>query len=88
MVFTAPEGFDATTFTIPATPEELPEGVAVYGSYEVAPQSQTAAVFTDIAPGTYVLASTAGQAVSFVVVEAVAVDVPDIFGTPEGTPAS
>ena len=88
VLFSAPEGFDATTFTIPETEDALPEGVTPIGSYEVAPQSQTAAVFTDLAPGTYVLASTAGQALSFVVTEVVPVEVPDIFETPEGTPAS
>ena len=88
VLLTVPEGFDATTFTLPEDQAELPEGVTPVGSYEVAPQSQTAAVFTDLAPGTYVLASTAGQNLSFVVTEVVPVDVPDIFGTPEGTPAS
>jgi hypothetical protein len=88
VLFTAPEGFDAATFTIPETEDALPEGVTPLGSYAVAPQSQTAAIFTDLVPGTYVLASTAGQALSFVVIEPVPIEVPDVFGTPEGTPAS
>ena len=88
VVLSAPAGFDATGFTLPATVEELPEGVTPIASYGVAPGEQTAAEFADLAVGTYVLATDTGLAISFDVIEPVDLDVPDIFETPEGTPAS
>jgi hypothetical protein len=85
VLFSAPEGFDATTFTIPASEADLPEGVTPVSAWTVAPGgTQTIAVFPDLAPGTYVVASSNGLAASFVVTEAVDLGVPDIFATPTG----
>ena len=56
-VFTVPEGFDAATFVFPASEADLPEGVTAVGGYTVAAGEQTAAVFTDLAPGNYVVAT-------------------------------
>ena len=82
-VFMVPEGFDATTFVFPATEADLPEGVTAVGGYMVPAGEQTAAVFTDFAPGNYVVATDSGLAVGFTVVEAAVIDVPDIFASPE-----
>jgi hypothetical protein len=87
-VFMVPEGFDVTTFTMPATEADLPEGVTAVGGYAVAPGTQTAAVFMDLAPGSYVLVTDSGLNVPFMVNERVEIDVPDLFETPEGTPAA
>ena len=88
VVLTAPEAFDATGFTLPEDVADLPEGVTPYGSFEVAAGEQLTAIFPALPEGTYVLASTDGQAVTFVVTPAAELDVPDIFAEPEGTPAS
>lgn len=82
-VFMVPEGYDATTFVFPATEADVPEGVTAVGSYTVSAGEQTAAVFTDLAPGFYVVATDTGLSVPFAVVERVEVDVPDIFASPE-----
>jgi len=84
VVLTAPAEFDVTCFTLPADVSELPEGVTPYGSFEVAAGTQVTAVFPDLAPGTYIFATSSGQALTFVVTEPAAVDVPDIFASPEG----
>ncbi len=82
-VFAVPEDFDATTFVFPATEADLPEGVTAVGGYTVPAGEQTAAVFTDLTPGTYVLATNSGLAVGFTVTEPVDLGVPDIFASPE-----
>jgi hypothetical protein len=82
VLLTAPAEFDATGFTLPADVAELPEGVTPVTAYDVAAGTQVTAIFPDLAPGTYVIATSNGQALSFVVTEQVAVDVPDIFATP------
>jgi hypothetical protein len=82
-VFSVPEGFDATTFSFPASEADLPEGVTAVGSYTVPAGEQTAAVFTDMAPGSYVVATNTGLSVAFAVTEPVDLDVPDIFASPE-----
>lgn len=82
-VFMVPEGFDAATFVFPATEADLAEGVTAVGGYTVTAGEQTAAVFTDLAPGTYVVGTSSGLAVGFTVVEAAVLDVPDIFASPE-----
>lgn len=82
-VFAVPEGFDATTFVFPATEADLPEGVTAVGGYTVPAGEQTAAVFTDLAPGNYVVATNSGLAVGFAVTEPVDLGVPDIFASPE-----
>lgn len=87
-VFSVPEGFDATTFTFPASEADLPEGVTVVGGFQVAPGEQAAAVFENPAEGSYVLATDGGLSVPFDVVPAAEIEVPDILGTPEGTPES
>jgi len=82
-VFMVPEGFDATTFTFPATEADLPEGVTAIGGYEVLAGEQTAAVFPDLAPGSYLVATNTGLSVPFMVTEVVPLDVPDLFASPE-----
>ncbi len=82
-VFMVPEGYDATTFVFPATEADLPEGVTAVGGYTVPAMMQTAAVFTDLAPGSYVVATNSGLAVGFMVTEAAELDVPDLFASPE-----
>jgi hypothetical protein len=84
--FADPLEFDATTFTFPASEDELPEGVTAVGGYQVAPDDQAAAVFQDFAEGSYVLATDGGLAVAFTVVPVADLGVPDLFGTPEATP--
>jgi hypothetical protein len=78
-----PEGYDATTFVFPATEADLPEGVTAIGSYPVEPMMQTAAVFTDLVPGSYIVATDSGLMVPFMVTEVVDLGVPDIFASPE-----
>jgi hypothetical protein len=87
VLFMVPEGFDATTFTFPASEADLPEGVTAIGGYAVEPGSQTAAVFEGLEVGSYLLATDGGLMVPFAVVEAAELDVPDIFAEPAGTPA-
>jgi hypothetical protein len=82
-VFMVPEGMDPETFVFPASEADLPEGVTAIGGYEVPAGQQTAAVFTDLAPGSYVFATNTGLSVPFEVTEAVPVDVPDLFASPE-----
>jgi hypothetical protein len=85
VLFTAPEGFDAAGFTIPAREDDLPEGVTAVSAWTVAPDgAQTIAVFPEMAPGTYAVAGSNGTSGSFVVTEAVDLGVPDIFATPAG----
>jgi hypothetical protein len=83
-VFMVPEGMDPTTFVFPASEADLPEGVTAIGAYIVPAGMQTAAVFQDFAPGSYVLATDTGLSVSFMVTEVVPLEVPDLFATPEG----
>lgn len=83
-VFMVPEGYDPATFVFPATEADLPEGVTAVGGYLVPAGLQTAAVFEDFAPGSYLLATDTGLSVPFMVTEPVVLDVPDLFATPEG----
>lgn len=87
-VFSVPEGFDATTFTFPASEADLPEGVTPVGTYQVAPGAQSAAVFPDLAEGNYIVATDGGITIPFAVTPVVDLEVPDLFATPEGTPES
>jgi hypothetical protein len=82
-VFMVPEGMDPATFVFPASEADLPEGVTAIGGYEVPAGGQTAAVFTDLVPGSYVLATDTGLSVPFTVTEVVPLDVPDLFASPE-----
>jgi hypothetical protein len=82
----APEEFDATGFTLPADAAELPEGVTPFAAYNAPAGADTLAVYPDLPVGTYVLATTNGHAVTFVVTEPAALEVPDIFASPEATP--
>lgn len=82
-LFSVPEDFDASTFVFPASEADLPEGVAAVGGYTVPAGEQTAAVFTDAAPGNYLLATDTGLAVGFTVTEPVDLEVPDLFASPE-----
>lgn len=82
VLLTAPTDFDATGFTLPADVSGLPEGVAPYGAVPVPGGTQVTAVLPNLPEGTYILATTTGQALTFVVSPQTAVDVPDIFATP------
>ena len=84
VIFSTPEGFDNSCFAIPADVAELPEGVTPVASADVAAQSQVGAVISDLVPGSYVLATSEGQSLTFTVIEQTAVEVPDIFASPEG----
>jgi hypothetical protein len=86
VLFSVPEGTEATGFTVPASESDLPAGVKAYASYEVKAGETFGAVLKDLPAGTYILATTDGQAVAFTVQPEAAIDVPDIFATPEGTP--
>ena len=88
VVFMTPEGFDASCFTLPADAAELPEGVTPVGSFSLEAGEQITAVFPDLAPGAYLIVTNTGLNLPFTVLEPSEVEVPDIFGTPEGTPAS
>jgi hypothetical protein len=83
-VFMVPEGMDPATFIFPTSESDLPEGVTAVGSYLVPAGMQTAAVFEDLSPGSYVLATDTGLSVPFTVTDVVPLDVPDLFATPEG----
>ena len=82
----APAEFDATGFALPEDAAELPEGVTPYAAYSAPGGTDVLAVYPDLPVGTYVLATTNGHAATFVVNEATAVEVPDIFASPEATP--
>jgi len=82
-VFMVPEDMDPATFVFPASEADLPEGVTAIGGYEVAAGEQSAAVFTDLAPGSYVVATNTGLSVPFAVTEVVPLEVPDLFASPE-----
>jgi uncharacterized protein involved in tellurium resistance len=86
VLFSVPEGTEATGFTVPASESDLPAGVKAYAGYEVKAGETFGAVLKDLPAGTYILATTDGQAVAFTVQPEAAIDVPDIFATPEGTP--
>jgi hypothetical protein len=86
VILQAPAEFDATGFTLPEDAAELPEGVTPFAAYTAPAGADVIAVFPDLPVGTYVLAISDGHAVTFVVNEAAAVDVPDIFASPEATP--
>lgn len=90
VVLMVPEGFDATTAAYPSTEADLPEGATAVGGYSVEPGSQTAAVFQDLAVGSYVIVTDGGLVVPFAITERAELDVPNIFETPEdeGTPAA
>jgi hypothetical protein len=88
VVFSTPEGFDATCFTLPADAAELPEGVTPLGSFSLDAGAALTAVFPDLAPGAYLIVTDSGLTLPFTVLEATTVEVPDLFGTPESTPAS
>ncbi len=81
-LFIVPEGYDATTFVFPASEADLPEGVTAIGAYMVPAGLQTGAVFTDLAPGSYLLATDTGLSVPFTVTEPADLDVPDLFASP------
>ncbi|HYJ12300.1 MAG TPA: hypothetical protein VEW66_01820, partial [Thermomicrobiales bacterium] len=83
-VFMVPEGMDPETFVFPASEADLPEGVTAVGGYIVPAGMQTAAVFKDVMPGSYVLATDTGLNVPFMITEPAVLDVPDLFATPEG----
>jgi len=83
-VFMVPEEMDPASFVFPASEADLPEGVTAVGGYVVPAGTQTAAVFTDLVPGSYVLATDTGLSVPFTVTEVVPLEVPDLFATPEG----
>lgn len=87
-VFSVPAEYDATTFVFPASEADLPEGVTPVGAYQVAPGEQYAAVFEGLAEGTYVVATDSGTTIPFAVIPVIELEVPDVFGTPEGTPES
>lgn len=82
-VFMVPEDFDPATFVFPATEGDLPEGATAIGSYVVPAGQQVAAVYTDLVPGSYILATNSGLSVPFIVVEPAVIEVPDIFASPE-----
>ena len=64
------------------TEADLPEGVTAIGAYMVPAGLQTGAVFTDLAPGSYLLATDTGLSVPFTVTEPADLDVPDLFASP------
>jgi hypothetical protein len=86
VILQAPAEYDATGFTLPEDAAELPEGVTPFAAYSAPAESDVLAVYPDLPAGTYVLATTDGHAVTFVVTEPAAVEVPDIFASPEATP--
>jgi len=87
-VFSVPAGFDAATFTFPASEADLPEGVTAIGGFQVPAGEQAAAVFEDPAEGSYLLATDGGLSVPFEIVPAAEIEVPDLFATPEASPES
>jgi len=82
VVFSVPEGTEAEGFTIPADAADLPEGVTPVASYVVEAGADFGAVFVDLTPGSYLIATSDGKALGFTVTEAVELDVPDIFASP------
>ncbi len=80
----APEVYDPASFTFPQSEADLPEGVTVVGSTVIPGNSLAEAVIVAPEPGVYILATNTGLSVPFTVVEAVEIEVPDLFATPEG----
>lgn len=87
-VFSVPADFDAASLTFPASEADLPEGVTAVGTYQVPAGERASAVFEGLAEGNYVLATDGGLSVAFAVIPVADLGVPDLFGTPESTPAS
>ena len=85
-VLMVPEGFDPATFSLADYDGTLPEGVTPVGTYDVEPGGNVGAVFQNLSPGTYLVAVSDGTSYPLVLTEPAAVDVPDIFASPEGTP--
>jgi len=83
VIFSTPEGFDNSCFTIPADAAELPDGVTPVASAEVPGKGQVGAVIPDLPEGNYLLATSDGQSLTFIVDPRSEVEVPDIFASPE-----
>jgi len=85
-VLMVPEGFDPATFALADYDGTLPEGVTAAGAYDVAAGTTVGAVFPNLPAGSYLIAVSDGASYSLVLTEPAALDVPDIFASPEATP--
>lgn len=87
-LFEVPEEFDPATFSLADSDGTLPEDVSAVGAYVLGAGGAEGAVFEDLTAGSYLVAATSGESFTIVLTEPAPVDVPDIFATPEGTPAN
>ena len=85
-VLMVPEGFDPATFSLADYDGTLPTGATPVGTYDVDAGATVGAVFPNLPAGSYLIAVSDGASYSLVLSEPAAVDVPDIFASPEGTP--
>ncbi len=81
-----PEGFDPATFSLADYDGTLPDGVTAVGAYALGGGGVDGAVFEGLTAGSYLVAASNGQSVGLVLTEPAALDVPDIFASPEASP--
>lgn len=81
-----PDGFDPATFSLADYDGTPPEGVTPVGSYVLDAGGVDGAVFEGLTAGSYIVAASNGQSFGFVLIEPAALDVPDIFASPEASP--
>jgi len=86
-LFQVPEGFDPATFSLADYDGTLPDDVTAVGAYALNVEGVEGAVFEDLSAGSYLVAATSGESFVVVLTEPAELEVPDIFATPEGTPA-
>lgn len=87
-LFQTPEGFDPATFSLADFDGTLPEGVTAVGAYVLAAGGVEGAVFEGLTAGAYMVAASNGQSFGLVLTEPAALDVPDIFASPDASPAA
>lgn len=87
-LFQVPEAYDPATFSLADYDGTLPDGFTAVGAYALEDGEVDGAVFENVPLGSYVVAATSGESFAFVLTEPVPVEVPDIFASPEATPAT
>lgn len=87
-LFETPEDYDPATFSLADFDGTLPDGFTGIGAYALDADEVEGGVFEGLTPGSYVVAATSGESFAFVLTEPAALEVPDIFASPESTPAT
>lgn len=83
-----PEGFDPATFSLADFGGTLPDGVTAVGAYSLDAEGVEGAVFEGLTAGSYMVAASNGQSFGLVLTEPAPLDVPDIFASPDASPAA